>query len=312
MKKARWITLLAAGTVLAIPECHPVQGTVSSVDEFGEQRLSELEEEVRALRFTVDGPRAASAACVAALRRAVLDVLRGTRLVGYALERRRGGGAESAALAGKETAMKATCLLIGWIVLLGGCSAPRAPASGKDVTAPGVGGGFSLPAENLHIPEALEPCAENLRLIRDAIVEYVCDKGCYPDWLSDLVPEFLSAEELLCPLGHAQQAFYAPDPYLPCSYGYQYGRAAYPRSAAPYRDVKRQQRAIYGDVVPLVRCYCHPPFVLSISFAGQVFRSISAWEMLFLHDDRRPKGPQPGDAASPTVEGPAQSPACGR
>lgn len=56
-----------------------------------------------------------------------------------------------------------------------------------------------IPAKNLKIPEEMRSCAENLQKIHAAIKAYEKDKGELPNWLSDIFPDYLGKEALLCP-----------------------------------------------------------------------------------------------------------------
>ena len=73
----------------------------------------------------------------------------------------------------------------------------------------------SVPPANLQIPEPLQSCAANLQKISAAIKAYEKEKGEPPPWLSDLVPEHLSKESLLCLVHQSPQASSCPDPKLP-------------------------------------------------------------------------------------------------
>ena len=59
------------------------------------------------------------------------------------------------------------------------------------------------------------------------------------------------------------------------SYGYQLA------PAPEYRDKKIEQRLVFGDVIPLVRCWHHVNAdfeVLNLSFSSQIYRSSTIWE----------------------------------
>ena len=66
----------------------------------------------------------------------------------------------------------------------------------------------TVPKVNLQIPEAMQSCAANLRKLDAALKKYEKEKGTPPGWLSDLVPDYLAKEALLCP-GHRAPKAYA-------------------------------------------------------------------------------------------------------
>ncbi len=147
---------------------------------------------------------------------------------------------------------------------------------------------FTIPAENLQIPDKMQACAANLQKIYAAIKAYEKDKGELPNWLSGLVPGYLSKEGLLCPNNlDRTTAPYYPDPNLPCSYSYEFSPAQAPRGWDPTgklacRDWKKQQLSQFGDVVPVFRCMNHDSgVVLNISMGGQLYWSAVTWERMF-------------------------------
>jgi beta-lactamase regulating signal transducer with metallopeptidase domain/regulation of enolase protein 1 (concanavalin A-like superfamily) len=135
-----------------------------------------------------------------------------------------------------------------------------------------------IPEANLQIPDDLKPCAEVLRKIYAALKKYEKDKGSMPDWLSDLAPDYLSAEMLIWPENGPKSTPLAPEPHLQCSFGYQYSnQATSPGGGTFYRQFKDEERKIWGDVVPLVRYYVGQK-CLNLSFDGRIYFSGTAWE----------------------------------
>ena len=133
-----------------------------------------------------------------------------------------------------------------------------------------------------------EGCTRNLKLIYEAIQAYQADHKELPNWLSDLVPQYLTdASVLICPVcqrtGETETSKLA-DPKLPCSYVYQFAPVAL-GSELPddptrtRREWKRRQMGLVGAVVPLVRCSHHGGY-LNLSFEGQIYESGSSWEAL--------------------------------
>ena len=123
----------------------------------------------------------------------------------------------------------------------------------------------------------IELCTQNLVAIGKAIEAYKKEHGDFPEWLSELHPKYLTDTNLLlCPadeLGGKPIFSHNADPKMPASYGYQF----HPE----YREEKAQQREVYGDAIPLVRCRHHEnqPFdCLNLSFSFKVYPSSHVWE----------------------------------
>jgi hypothetical protein len=159
-----------------------------------------------------------------------------------------------------------------------------------------------VPKENVEIPEEMQACAANLRKMYAAIEKYKKDRGKLPDWLSDLVPDYLDKEVLLCPSSQRQKTSIWADPELPCSFTYEFSPARLtgnwgPATGMTCRDWKTRQVSFLGDVVPLVRCK-HGSRVLSLSVGGQVYWSSVVWESLFVPDYRRGRALPPDDRPS--------------
>lgn len=148
---------------------------------------------------------------------------------------------------------------------------------------------FDIPEENQQIPGEMQACAAKLRKIHAAIKKYEKDKGKLPDWLSDLVPDYLSKDALLCPDDTTYTTMTCVDPKLPCSYNYEF--SVTPTGGTTFRDWKIEQMRLFGDLVPLVRCHHHPRH-LNISVGGDMYWTRLWWEHTF-----KP-GYRPGDEQS--------------
>ncbi len=127
------------------------------------------------------------------------------------------------------------------------------------------------------IDENVEICKQYLLEIGKAIQAYQKEQDDFPEWLSELYPKYLpDANILLCPADRVGgRALFPPniDPKMPVSYGY----GLHPG----YRESTPKNRAMYGDVIPLVRCRHHAnqPFeCLNLSFAFKVYPSSQVWE----------------------------------
>jgi len=133
----------------------------------------------------------------------------------------------------------------------------------------------------------------NLRKIYAAIKKYEKDKGKLPYWLSDLVPDYVSKETLLCPPDPEHKARVFRDPKLPCNYNYEFAafrtRARFggsPVDGMTMRDRKAAEMKLFGDVVPLVRCGREGRWgmLLNISVGGQIYMSPIVWVNMFIED----------------------------
>ena len=141
----------------------------------------------------------------------------------------------------------------------------------------------------------IELCTQNLLTIGEAIQTYQKEHEDFPERLSDLHPKYLpDASVFICPADDEDgKAGFLPnidlvaiskiigrigflrdiEPKMPVSYGYQL--------APEYRAKKSEQRLVFGDVIPLVRCQHHvnEDFdALNLSFSSQIYRSSTIWE----------------------------------
>jgi hypothetical protein len=132
-------------------------------------------------------------------------------------------------------------------------------------------------------------CTRNLKLIYDAIQAFQEDHRDLPNWLSDLVPQYLAdANVLVCPVCRRTGQTEGPplaDPKLPSSYLFEFcpvplGKMATNAPTRTRREWKRRQMGLVGSVVPLVRCRHHDP-VLNLAFDGRVYDSPSSWERVW-------------------------------
>ena len=123
----------------------------------------------------------------------------------------------------------------------------------------------------------VEGCKRHLLQIGKALQTYQKEHDDFPQWLSDLYPKYLpEANFLLCPADRngGRPIFSSnTDPKMPVSYGYQFHPG--------YRKSTQENRAVYGDVIPLARCRHHAnqPFdCLNLSFSFNVYPSSHVWE----------------------------------
>jgi hypothetical protein len=131
-----------------------------------------------------------------------------------------------------------------------------------------------------------EGCIKNLNQIYAAIQAYQIDHKDLPNWLSDLVPQYLAdANLLVCPVcrrtGKIESAPLA-DPNIPTSYLFEFCPVplAVPGTGSTghtRREWKRRQMGLVGSAVPIVRCRHHSP-VLNLAFDGHIYESPPTWE----------------------------------
>jgi WD40 repeat protein/serine/threonine protein kinase/class 3 adenylate cyclase len=131
----------------------------------------------------------------------------------------------------------------------------------------------------------LNECAGKMRQIHAALVRYREDHNDeMPNWLSDLVPTYLTSSTLLCPADPKGRAPVYPDPKMPCSYCYEFAAttATYDAKRISLREWKQEQMKELGDVVPAVRCLQHRAQtgkdVLNLSYGGKLYLSPQVWE----------------------------------
>ena len=115
--------------------------------------------------------------------------------------------------------------------------------------------------------KGIETCRENLRQIKRARDDYkAANADADPQWLSELVPQYLDKRVLLCPADRTAGSpgvltEGAADPTLPCSYLYE------------IRPSEKDSQYILwtqeGDMVPIVRCEHHR---LNLSLGGKLYR----------------------------------------
>lgn len=129
-------------------------------------------------------------------------------------------------------------------------------------------------------------CRGHLERVFVAIQAYRKDHKDTPDNLSDLVPKYLAAHDLLCPSGKVagELLFGLEDPKMPTSYTYEFANRPVPAkysggSSSTMKQWRQRVMSLVGGGTPIVRCHLHDR-VLNISFDGEFYESGSAWETL--------------------------------
>jgi hypothetical protein len=134
-----------------------------------------------------------------------------------------------------------------------------------------------------------QACQANLRRIHEAIQLYRRDHKDIPNWLSDLVPQYIKdTNAIVCPVT-VRTAEFQPyqnvaDPINNRAYLYEFCPKAmgsiWGGGERTMREWKRRQMGIVGGDVPIVRCHLHNP-VLNLAFSGRIYESGADWESLF-------------------------------
>ncbi|MDE0468572.1 MAG: redoxin domain-containing protein [Candidatus Poribacteria bacterium] len=135
----------------------------------------------------------------------------------------------------------------------------------------------------------IEICRQNLIAIGKAIDAYQKEHDDFPVWLSDLHPKHLAdGNPLICPADKKNgKPIFTPntDPEMPVSYSYEFNpRYIVNRDRTgrlQLRASKTEQRKLYGDAMPLVRCRHHANkelVVLNLSFSSRIYWSSNTWE----------------------------------
>lgn len=154
--------------------------------------------------------------------------------------------------------------------------------------------------------KGIEACRENLRQIKRALEDYrIANADADPQWLSELVPQYLDKKALLCPADPTAGTpgvltEDASDPTLPCSYLYEIRPSE--------KEAQQMLWTQEGDMTPIVRCEHHR---LNLSLGGKLYRNgpqrdiYNSNKMGFsaLADVVRDLGKQHGKAFLKTQEG---------
>ena len=116
--------------------------------------------------------------------------------------------------------------------------------------------------------KGIQACRENLRQIKRAREDYrATTADTDPQWLSELVPQYIEKNVLLCPVdatggnpGVLTEG--ASDPTLPCSYLYEIRPTE--------KDGQQMLWTQEGGMIPIVRCEHHR---LNLSLSGKLYRN---------------------------------------
>jgi hypothetical protein len=158
-------------------------------------------------------------------------------------------------------------------------------------------------------PADAAACRESLQKIHDAITAFGAAHERLPHWLSELSPEYLDANLLVCPYvkkiadlrswryGIRDDVF--QDPNESTSYAYEFCHkeiVLWTGVKKTWNEYKQRQVERMGaagkDAVPIVRCFAHDP-ILNLACSGRIYPSGTEWESSyepqFQHEDLHPE-----------------------
>ncbi len=123
---------------------------------------------------------------------------------------------------------------------------------------------------------------EHMTQLRAGIFAYLAKYGHYPEYLTQLVPEFVEAGALYSPRKKADAVDRAdldhPDPGLAKpSYGYEFSNVVF-RDGRTFAEIKEVQRREWGDVVPILRCFAYGEEVMNMAYGGDIYETQLNWE----------------------------------
>ena len=123
---------------------------------------------------------------------------------------------------------------------------------------------------------------KNLTAIHGGIMAFFAHHGRYPNYLSEMVPDFIPVETLISPREKTKGANMLlamdhEDPGLKkSSYGYEYSNLIV-RDNRTFQEIKDVQKAEWGNVVPLLRAFGNDK-VINMSWGGDLYETDLMWE----------------------------------
>lgn len=122
---------------------------------------------------------------------------------------------------------------------------------------------------------------QHLRALHTAIFAYKKAHGHFPEYLSQLVPDFVEEGTLHSPRRGAEkpngQLLNHPDPgNEKPSYAFEFSNVVF-RDGRTFAEIKEVQRAEWGDAVPILRRF-GPDKVMNMSYGGDLYETELNWE----------------------------------
>ena len=135
---------------------------------------------------------------------------------------------------------------------------------------------------------------EHMMTIWKALMAFQKAKGKLPDYLSDMVPEFLPDQGvLLSPTKDAKS--YKTDPKVKTPYVYEFRADKIGDGMPTYHEAKPDQLKEYGEaILPILRCFSHGN-AMNVAYRGDYYESPGYWETSTVVQDMiREQGIGPG------------------
>jgi hypothetical protein len=156
----------------------------------------------------------------------------------------------------------------------------------------------------------LTKCKEHLLKVSTAVEAYRKDHKELPNWLSDLVPNYLAnTNDLICPvsLRNGQTPPGMKDPKIENVYHYEFNpsridvavQSFWGETEITMREWKLQQEKIVGAEIPVVRCFLHGRSSLDLTLNGKVREDPVIWEQQFTNDRIKLKDLAPRPVTKP-------------
>lgn len=122
----------------------------------------------------------------------------------------------------------------------------------------------------------------HLRAIHAGLFAYKAKHGHFPEYLSQLVPDYISADILTTPRANDPTARHFldgdhPDPHGKPAYGFEFSNLEF-RDGRTFAEIKEVQRSEWGDVVPLLRAFGYDGKVLNMAYSGDFYETQLNWE----------------------------------
>ena len=162
------------------------------------------------------------------------------------------------------------------------------PAASEPLDAPGAKAIESKPdaaadaAKRAEIEGHKKIDREHLQQIHGGLFAYKKAHGHFPEYLSQLVPEFVSADALTSPRTLEQGMNYQvktnhPDPGLAkAAFGFEFSNLVF-RDGRTFEQIKEVQRQEWGDAVPILRAFGYDT-VINMSYGGDLYETELNWE----------------------------------
>ncbi|MDE0635205.1 MAG: redoxin domain-containing protein [Candidatus Poribacteria bacterium] len=134
----------------------------------------------------------------------------------------------------------------------------------------------------------LKICTQNLAAIGEALQTYEKEHDNFPEWLSELHPKYLTnTSSLICPADEDQGVPILPydtDPNLPVSYNYDC-------DPVYYQQWLKEERHVYNDANPIVRCPHHANPDSDSTFVSELYLNLSFSNTIYLSEGNWRKDP---------------------